>query len=229
VAKRNKLVAVCGWRWEPEWLVHDMIDNLAPIVDDIAIVDDRARTGPWGHEGEYRKRQRALAKAKGADWVLLTSPDERFELGAAGRIRDAVEHGPRMQAYSLRVCEMWSMTQYRVDGQFADRQRTRLFPLAAMYGRVKHRRIHSPIIRRSVKKARRRLDVRIYHLKNSMPENRQLRVPMMKQMDTEIGKAREASWDQFLDEDAVLEGIPPERAFYPPYTRPYIWTPTETS
>lgn len=223
----KKLVAVVGWRYEPEWLVNDFTTNIRPIVDELHIIDNRHQSGPWQDEAAYRRQQRIIAQSLGADWFLLTSPDERFEWDAAEKIRHAIEKGPQDQAYTLQLCEMWNMREYRVDGQFANRQRTRLFPMAAMLGDVPHRRIHSPVILPRYKRRRKPLDVRIYHLKNSVPENRRLRSDVMKKLDGEIGKDRTRSWDDFLAQDVVLERIPAERAFYPPYTRPFVWEPEE--
>lgn len=225
LVKKNKLVAVCGWRWEPEWLVNEFVKNIAPIVDDYHIIDNRNQTGAWQNEGEYRVQQRTIARRMNGAWFLLTSPDERFEDRAAGVIRKAVNHGPRAPR-ALRMCEMWNMTQFRVDGQFKYRPRFRLFPVADMFGNVKHKRIHSSIINTSARRRRRKfphLDARIYHLKNSTPENRAHRVEMMKQLDKEIGQSRDASWDDFLDPDVELQDIEPGRGFSPPYTRPFVW------
>lgn len=223
----KRLVAVHGWRWEPEWLVQELWQNLAPIVDDTVFVDDRARTGPWGHEGAYRRRQRALLRDAGAEWVLLTSPDERFEDGAGEAIREVIEHGPQDQVYTLRVCEMWTPTAYRVDGSFAHRPRFRLFPLAAMERRLPNRRIHSKPVNKTLRRRAVHLDVRIYHLKHILPENRARRVATMKALDAETGKHRPAVWEEFLADDAAvqLEEVPPDRSFSPPLTRDFHWDP----
>lgn len=222
-----RLVAAYGWRWEPEWLVEEMRANLAPIVDDAVFVDDRDRVGPWGHEGAYRRRQRQLLRDAGADWVLLTSPDERFEDGAASVIRDVIERGPQNQVYTLRVCEMWTPTAFRVDGSFAHRPRVRLFPLAAMERRLPNRRIHSKPVRKSLRRRAVHLDVRIYHLKHILPENRIRRVEVMKKLDAETGRHRPQVWDEFLADDSAvrLEEVPPDRAFSPPLTRDFHWDP----
>jgi hypothetical protein len=228
VVNRNKLVAVFGWRWEPQWLVDDFIKNIEPIVDDFHVIDNRKQRGDWQDEGAYRRKQRAFARKMGGRWFLLSSPDERFEDRAADVIRDAVNTGPKAPR-AVRICEMWTMAQFRIDGQFKYRPRFRLFPVADMFGRVGHRRIHSRIINNGARKRRKlhpHLDVRIYHLKNSVPENRQRRTAVMKRLDQEIGKSRESSWDDFLDEkNVVLQDVPDDRSFSPPYTRPYLWTP----
>jgi len=225
---RQRLVAVFGRRWEPDWLVEEFIANISPIVDDFHVIDNRRQRGPWQHEAAYRRIQRRHARRMRGDWFLLSSPDERFEDRAAEVIRDAIDRGP-FAPRAVRICEMWTMTQYRVDGQFRYRPRFRLFPVADMFGDVRMSRIHSRIINQDARKRRKRhphLDVRIYHLKNSVPENRARRVPMMKALDRDVGRRRRASWDDFLDETGIeLEDVPPGRAFTPPYTRPYIWTP----
>jgi hypothetical protein len=126
---------------------------------------------------------------------------------------------------------MWTPTQIRVDGQFRYRPRYRLFPVRDMFGNVKHRRIHSSIINNDARKRRKLLpdlDVYIYHLKNALEQNRERRVAMMKELDKEIGKSREHSWDDFLKEDVVLEDIPAGREFHPVYKDNFVWNPEES-
>lgn len=223
----KKIVAVVGWRWEPEWLVHEWVENISPVVDDFCVIDNRNQTGPWQDEGQYRLQQRDIALKMKADWFLLTSPDERVEDRGAAIIRDAVENGPAApRAVCLR--EMWTPTQVRVDGQFKYRPRFRLFRLLDMYGAVNHKRIHSPVLNLDAKAERKRhphLDVYFYHLKNALPGNRERRVRVMKELDREIGKRRDSSWDDFLSDNVILEDVPRDRDFSPRPSREFHWQP----
>lgn len=125
-----RIFAVAGWRYEPEWLVDELRENLA-WVDELVIVDDRARTGElWVHEGRYRIMQREALVAAGVrpwDWVLVTSPDERW--GAlAGPVMRRLIAQRRHRIFEFPLREMFTRHHYRVDGIWGAKWRPRLFP-----------------------------------------------------------------------------------------------------
>ncbi|MGH3475425.1 MAG: hypothetical protein ACRDQD_01155 [Nocardioidaceae bacterium] len=123
------MFAVAGWRYEPEWLVEGLRANLS-WCDQVVIVDDRARTELWVHEGEYRHMQRAALIEAGArpwDWILVTSPDERWSRGAGQTIRRLAQHRLRV-VYEFQLREMWTRHHWRIDGQWGRKRRQRLFP-----------------------------------------------------------------------------------------------------
>lgn len=233
IKPEKRIVAVFAQSYEPDWLVEEALANLEPIVDRVEVIDNTKQKGAWQNEGVYRREQRKVARRLGGDWFLLTSPDERFELSASAEIRRTVETSPKLVSYTFRVCEMWTPEEYRVDGQFGpQRHRLRLFPVDAMFGRVPHRRIHSPIISATYKARRRPLESRIYHLKQILEENRELRVDIMKRMDAETGiKRRPGGWDEHLmkpgDPGVELERVPEDHQFFPPVSRIYKWEPRE--
>lgn len=220
----RKIGAVFGWRWEPEWLVKECVENLSPLVDVVEVLDNRHQTGEWQDEYRYRIQQREAAHKLGLDWFLLTSPDERWSVGSEKKIRSIVKRN-QFQMYSITIREMWSMNEIRVDGAFADRQRMRIFPVRMMK-HLSPAGIHNKIVPRKYRRNAIRTDIDVYHLKNSHPDNRRKRAEMMKELDARIGKDRPHVWDGFLDEDILLEPVP-EGAFTPPLTRPFLWTPEE--
>lgn len=211
-----RIVATYGvWR-EPQWLVDEMRANLA-WVDGFAEVDDRDRTGGWGNEGEYRRRQRAACIEAGADWVLVTSPDERWELGAGDKIRGLAEAG-RDVFYRFKLCEMWTPKQYRVDGRWGRLRRTRLYRLRDGQT-MSTKRIHAPPIPVSPKLPTLDVDIRVYHLKMINPQNRPARRAAYLAAE---GTPRRQRWGHLTDEAGIHLATPePGRGFAPRYTRDY--------
>lgn len=125
-----RVFAVAGWRYEPAWLVDELKANLA-WVDQLVIVDDRQRHDElWIHEGHYRRLQRQAVIDAGIrpwDWVLVTSPDERWEVTAERVIRRLAATRTRT-IYEVPLREMWTPTHYRTDGFWGAKWRPRLFP-----------------------------------------------------------------------------------------------------
>lgn len=236
-------MAVFGWKFEPEWLIRDMKRNLAPWVDSFAVVDCRWRRSElWINEGHYRQLQRKAARWKRADWVLVTSPDERWEDGAGEIIRPLIDGKKDKVVYKFHLREMWTPTAYRVDKLWGRKLRGRLYPFLPEQ-RMSTRRIQSgptPIIDGSYQV--RLLDLNIYHLKMIEPENRVLRAEVFealdpdykhqtrdpaklswrrRQLDPEGVLLREGYHYLYNEEGIELEEIPEGHGYSPPYTRPY--------
>lgn len=239
-----KLVAVFGWKYEPEWLIDDLKENLSSWVDDFAIVDCRDRTDElWINEAEYRLLQRQACFEKEADWVLVTSADERWEDRAGEVIRPMIEKNKRDTVYKFPLREMWSPTEYRVDKLWGRKMRSRLYPL--IEGQLMSQRpIQAgpipirPALRPHV------LDVNIYHLKMIEPENRVERAYVFEALDPnyemqirdpkKLTRLRrdldpenvliEHGYHYLYNEDGLkLKPIPAGREFSPPYTKPYVF------
>lgn len=225
MSRQARLVAVFGWRWEPQWLVDELLENLAPIVDDIVWLDDRDRVGPWIHEGLYRRRQRDLLRENGADWVLLTCPDERFEDAAHWKIRAAIEREPQ-RAHRMPIHEMWTPDAYRADKPLTTQ--VRLFPLKMMDRALPNRRIGSPPVNRWAARRARYLDTRVYHLKNIERVNRVRRARTMARLSWEANHKNGVVWADHLDENVQLERMG-ERLFSPAYARQFVWSPDEAA
>lgn len=236
----GRIFIVGGWRWEPEELVNDWKESFA-WADKICIVDDRDRVGEWGDEGEYRILQRMELEEAGIeawDWVFVTSPDERLEVGAEKVIREEIAKDLGLRTYSLDLKEMFEPLKYRTDGIWGRKTRPRLYPYLP-HQVFSSRRIQQapvPQSRRRQKYRRLKLDLNIYHLKMIEPENRQQRVdqykktdpnyrfqrrnsPALKELDPE-GKFARLGYDYLNDLDGmVLEQIPEGRGYIPQYRR----------
>lgn len=240
----GRVFVVGGWRYEPAWLVKEFKANMA-WADKVVIVDDRKRTNElWVNEGKYRIMQRqAMERAgiKEGDWVLVTSPDERWPVNAAAKIREfiAAHQGQKViGAFPLR--EMWSLTHYRVDGMWGEKTRPRLFPYLPDQKFTKKKIQTVPV---PIEKSYRRVmidDVSIYHLENVDPRSRAERAIVYEALSPGSRKkaARSSYWRKhdptgkyirkygyaYLADSrgAVLEPVPPG-VIYPPPTQPYIF------
>ena len=231
-----RIIATLGWKYEPSWLIDDLMENLKGWVDDFAIIDCRDRTHElWINEYEYRLKQRAAAEKLNADWVLVTSADERFEKGAGEKIR-ALTKEKHKTIYKFRLREMFEPDKYRIDGIWGRKNHARLYPLYE--GQVyQNKKLHtSPVPKCSYPRIS--TNVNIYHLKMIEPENRLERARVFKQLDPSNRLQRQNSkrieridttrvvrklgYDYLSNTDGmVLEKIPKGREFNPPYTKKY--------
>lgn len=218
-----RIVVMHGIKYEPQWLVDDLHENLS-WVDDFAVVDCRSRTDElWIDERDLYARQRKKAEQLGADWVLVTAPDERWDIGAEQEIRKAIE-GPRDRSYRFPVLELHEPTKYRVDGDWGRRTQSRLFPLIpdAIYD---NKLLHNSIIPKHPRLKPKLLSSPCYHLKHIEPENRWVRRKVFETLDPQ-NKFQRIGYE-YLDDEANMElrDIPQGLGFAPPYTRKYIFAP----
>jgi hypothetical protein len=196
----SRLVAVFGIKWEPQWLVDDLMENLAPHVDDFAIVDCRDRTHEfWIHEHEYRLLQRKALEEKGAEWAFVTSPDERVTPDFSDHVRPLIDaweaqdrirrngrvrrgHLPPIGVFPL--LEMWTPTQARVDGIWGRKTRPRLYRLlpGQTYQDKRLQSVPHPVDRAYPRVT---LPTPLIHLKNIEPENREARARAYEVCDPE--------------------------------------------
>lgn len=191
-----RIIAAFAYRYEPDWMVEQLRENLS-WVDGFAELNDRARTEPWGNTAERNAAVLAIAREMGAEWVYFTAPDERLQNGAGEVLRRLAASG-RHDRYRLCLREMWTPDSYRVDGVWGRKRRTRFYRLdTAGKGHP--------------------LDLDIYHLK--MIDNRAERARVHSLYNTWDNGSR--GFDYMTDERGlVLERIPADRGFLPPYT-PY--------
>ncbi|MFP3914941.1 MAG: hypothetical protein ACLFWM_08695 [Actinomycetota bacterium] len=192
-----RIVAAFAYRYEPDWLVDQLRENLS-WVDGFAELDTRGRDDVWMPRVERVRAVQAIARDQGADWVLALDPDERLEDGAETALRALaeMEHG----RYSLRMRELWTPSEYRVDGVWGQKWRKRFYRLGN-------------------RDEPRRVDLNIYHLKMIEPANRRERVRIHSAHNHWDNRGR--GFDYMLDEEGIVtETIPEGRGFTPPY-RPY--------
>lgn len=214
----SKIVAVLGWKYEPEWMLDELKQNLS-WVDDFAVVDCRNRDELWIHEGEYRKLQRRMARKLGADWILTTSADERWEKRAEEIIRPLTKR-KRKVIYQFNLREMWDQFHYRVDNIWGEKVRRRLYPLLPGQ-KIDYRKIQCPSFPRNDDYKIEHVDLNIYHLKMMSLHNRQMRAKVFKATDPDRDFQR-IGYDYLNDENGIeLQAILKEREFFPKVTREY--------
>jgi hypothetical protein len=217
--RKNKLVAMLGWKYEPRWLIDDFKKNM-DFVDDFAILDCRDRDELWIHEGEYRLKLIKMATELKADWVLCSSADERFEKNAGKVIRSLIDDNKERFVYEFDLKEMYTPTKYRVGGIW-NKTRLRLFPL--LKGQVfKYQPIQCSAVPQNGDYVFKHINLNIYHLKMIEKENRKLRTQVFNKLDP-LREYQGPGYDYLNDETGLeLEKIPKGREYYPKY-RKYIF------
>lgn len=205
VRRPPRVFVVAGWRYEPEWLVNEFRANCS-WADEVVIVDDRGRDPGelWVHEGNYRLMQRAALEAAGIrawDWVVVSAPDERWT-SDAGRIIRSLTRLRHRTTYSFPLREMWTPTQWRADGMWARKRRSRLFPY--LPGQTfADGRIQTQPIPTGDGYRRRKLDrPLIFHTENIDPGSRVERAIVYEAMELgSQGRAAESKWWKRYDPD----------------------------
>lgn len=214
------LTATYKRRDEPQWLIDDLRENLAPWVDQfVEVQTDRDAPG-WPDEGKLLAAQRDACRAAGASWVLFVDPDERIEDRAVSVVRPALARATTNLVFGFPLREMWTPTQWRTDGAWGEKMpRHRLFHLHE--GQVfRTKPIHCGVAPPSLRQNRIELDVAMYHLKNIEPENRVARAEAYLAADPrfEYQRREGKDWSWLHDEtDLTLAEIERGRGFTPPY------------
>lgn len=230
---KNKLVACFGIKYEPQWLVDQLIENLKSWVDDFAILDCTKRDELWIHEGEYRIKLLEKALKMEAKWVLIISPDERWEKSAGDRIRPHLETNDK-KIFEVFLKELYHPNWYKIDGIWNEKIRRRIYNPSSDQIMV-YQPIQCPSMPQNGDYAIERLDVNVYHLKMIEPENRTLRAKVFKKLDPD-NKYQGVGYD-YLDseEGAKLQRIPEGREYEPKYKKylfsvpeKYLETPCES-
>lgn len=211
----SKLVAVCGWKYESEEMVEDMKKNMS-WVDEFCILDCRKRDELWIHEGQYRLILREMARKAKADWLLICSPDERYEDDAGEKIRPLIEGHQDKKIFEFSLKELYHPNWYRIDGIWGEKFRRRMYPLLDDQI-MKYQPIQCPSMPVEDGYEVVRADVNIYHLKMIEPENRTLRAKIFKALDPE-NKYQSMGYDYLDDENgARMQRIPSDRMYHPKY------------
>ncbi len=242
VKNSAKIFVVAGWKYEPEWLVEDMKENMS-WADQICIVDTRNRRSEyWIHEGEYRMLQRKALENAGIqdwDWVFVTSPDERLERRASYILRQLIKE-KKKAIYSFNLKEMFTPNKYRIDGIWGRKARPRLYPYLKKQRFSRKRIQQAPTPRGNYDKLK--VDLNIYHLKMIEPANRTARADAYKKTDPNYrfqrktsrafekidpeGKFKKLGYDYLSDTEGMkLEVIPKGREYSPLYNKKYIFNP----
>lgn len=221
-----KIVAACGWRYEDEWLVEDWKKNLA-WVDGFAIIDDRDRPDDdlWGNEVELYRKQRELARELGADWILVSAPDERWDYSAEEVIRSHIRYLKRA-ILRVPIREMYTPTAYRSDRGWWRHEEHRIYALHDDQV-FDNSPLHNSIVPKRDRFTKvMSIPTEVYHLKHIEPENRRARAAIYAALDPEAKLTVLKKYDQLTDETNMeLTEIKPPKGFDPPYDRPYYFDP----
>jgi len=219
-----RIVAVYSRRWEPQWMVDELKENLS-WVDAIIEYDDRDRPKEdlWCDEAQRYRWFHKKAGELDATFVLGTAPDERWDRTSPRQIRQAMSRYGRAY-FSFRVYELYTPTQYRTDGNWARHAQQRIYRWDEKQqfpdGKLHHAIVPPPLPDQYV----RSLPPIIYHLKHIEPQNRIRRYEMFKQLDANEQYCNHEGYDYLIDEQHIrLEDIP--TPYYPPYTKKYVWDP----
>jgi hypothetical protein len=221
--QRPRVFAVFSFRYDHH-LVPDLIQNILPMVDGWVAFDDRAAASGYSNEPTRHLRLVERARALGADWILAIDPDERLESRATSEIPALVADKQRI-IWGFRLRELYSPSEYRVDGIWGRKAVERLFPL--FEGQVfSDRELHGPKYPIEPGYAIRQSDLNLYHLKMITRERRIARRDLYRHLDPD-NRYQTIGYDYLADDSgAVFETIPPERMYAPPYREEGgLWMP----
>jgi hypothetical protein len=212
--RRPRVFAVFSYRFDAH-LVPDLLANIEPIVDGWVAYDDRAATGVFSSEAGRRRLLLAEARKAGADWILAVDPDERFEAGARSEIRRLTTASGRV-AWGFRFREMYTPTDYRIDGIWGKKIRYCLFSMFDPAERT-DTGLHDLWFPKDGGFQKRHCDLDLYHLKMIDPKRRAARRDLYNFLDP--NRADQPIGYDYLAEDqgAVFETIPRQRLYSPPH------------
>lgn len=211
---RMRTIAVFSYRYDAH-LVPDLIANLDPIVDGWIAFDDRQAQGIFSSETHRRQLLLESARDAGADWILAVDPDERLERAAADRIGQLTSRHQRI-AWGFSLREMYSPTDYRIDGRWGGKVQHRLFRAYDPLG-YRSNDLHGPWYPADLGFKEKNSGLNLYHLKMIEPKRRYGRQALYKHLDPKH-EMQDIGYDYLTDEtDARFERIPPDRGYHPPH------------
>ncbi|QKC82012.1 hypothetical protein [Mesorhizobium sp. NZP2077] len=211
---RQRTIAVFSYRYDAH-LVSDLLANLDPIVDGWIAFDDRKAQGIFSSETQRRRLLLESARDAGADWILAMDPDERLERATADRIGQLTSRRRRI-AWGFRLREMYSPTDYRIDGRWGEKVQHRLF---RAYDPLDYRSsdLHGPWYPAGVGFREKDTGLNLYHLKMIEPRRRYGRQALYKHLDPKH-EMQDIGYDYLTDEtDARFERFSPGHEYHPPH------------
>lgn len=209
------VVAVISYKFDADHLV-DLQENISGLADTCIIQFDE-HGELLRNEGRYREAMVRRAEAAGADYILSIDPDERLEKRAARRMRKLLrKHLGERVLFEFHVRELYTPTEYRVDGVWGRKSRILIFPAFAdnEYSSGKLHTLHQPINDgyRAI-----HTGLNLYHLKHISAELRKNRRDTYTALDPE-SKFNAAGYDYLDDESGmVLRRITGGRSYGPRY------------
>ncbi len=210
--RKPYVLAVFSFRHDAH-LVPEMLVNIAPFVDGWVSYDDRASDAVFSNEVERRVALLNAARNAGAIWALAIDPDERFEAALADEI-EALTSRSDCNVVTFALREMYTPTDYRIDGVWGQKRQARLLRIAdgvvtpegdlhlPWTAFIPDARVHNS-------------DFNLYHLKMIAPARRKARANLYAQLDPDR-RMQEMGYDYLADEDgAVFDTIGPDRFYLP--------------
>lgn len=209
---RQRTIAVFSYRYDAH-LVPDLLANLDPIVDGWIAFDDRQAQGIFSSETHRRRLLLESACDAGADWILAVDPDERLEYATADRIGQLTSRRRRI-AWGFHFREMYSSTDYRVDGIWGTKIQHRLFR-AYDPAQYRSKDLHGLWYPEGIGFKERNSDLNLYHLKMIEPKRRSGRQALYRQLDPKH-EMQDIGYDYLADEtNARFESIAAGREYLP--------------
>lgn len=217
------ILAAFSYRYDAH-LVPDLLENIRPGIHGYVAWDDRTASAALSDEPSRRAALFGAARDLGADWLLTPDPDERLERGFADWLPGLLAEGDRT-VWNFDLREMFTATHIRTDGPWGGKSKVIFFPIAAAKVDPKAL-LHAPRVGDGAGFHRRESRIIVYHLRMASPARRQLRRDLYAAADPER-RFQDIGYDYLADERGmVLEPIPPERSFDPPFVDDHgLWSP----
>lgn len=223
-----KIVAVISRRFEPDYLVEELHQNLA-WMDEIICYDDRGRDPDdleWNEHQRYTQLHEWAGQAN-ADYVLATAPDERLSKRSEEVIREAIEHD-RMRMLNTFFCipalELYTPTQYRSDGDWAKSIQCRIYPWREGQ-EFTNLPLHNLCVPIHDGIDERLIPANAYHLKHIEQRNIINRIKSFQRVDPEGKYSLYGTGYEYLADVEGLEltTIPDKEMYEPLYTKQYLY------
>lgn len=214
---RPKIIAVFSYRYDAH-LVPDLIENISPLCDGWISWDDRNAPAAFTGDAVRRHALYEAAHATGAQWLLGVDPDERFEVGAAARLRAmALAQGHVSWAFHIR--EMHTPTSWRNDGIWGRKLQRRFFRIfpdqfpIGDRGAFVANPLHDQWVPPNYYTLKSGLN--LYHLKMIDPKRRIARRDLYNALDPDR-RYQKVGYDYLADDTgAAFSEIRPRRRYYP--------------
>ena len=211
-----KVIATVSYKYDGDYL-DDLKENIKDIADEVILKFDEKGIF-LKNAGKYRAEMFRRAERAGADYILAIDPDERFEKGAARKIKKLLKkyYGQKV-LFKFHFREMYTPNSYRVDGIWGGKEREMIFSVFPdnIYSDAK---LHEPRYPINDDYKWIRTGLNVYHLKCIKPELRKHRKELYKKLDPESKWNGGTGYDYLDDETGIgLKKVPFWRMYKPKY------------
>lgn len=224
-----RIIAAFSRRFEPDWLVDELCLNLA-WCDDFAIYDDRGRDPDdldWNEPHRYKWLHNRAGEL-GADYVIMTAPDERWANNTEQILKNHIEvyDNPKMY-YRVEVLELYEPDAYRIDGNWENLPQCKIYPWEPnpQWTDYPLHNLGTPIHDEETRELG--VPIKQYHLKHIERSNAKRRIKTFEMFDPDgLLSIYQQGYSYLDDETGIqLQKISPEEDYFPPYSQPYIFDP----